>query len=116
MELIRVLTKEREEVDFAIYVDIDDSALFELERDPSIINDKEFISRLPFKRGPHAHIIQLTLRGKVKTRKYIEDLLLRYATVSWVRKDKLYIHKNKEGLYGFYSNSGGLNLQCCQNK
>lgn len=93
--MIRVVTKDNIETDFAIFIDFDDETLDLLRAYPLLMKDSDFVQMMPYMKGDNAHILQLTLNNNFNVFDYIDNLLEKYKSVSWFRKDKLYVRRRK---------------------
>lgn len=79
---------------FSVFATITDEQLAKIETQPDIVHNIDFVKDLMAAHGDNAHMIQLTLEEPRNIVGYMDLLLKRYKSVSWVRDNKFFIRRS----------------------
>lgn len=93
---MKMMTEEQMHSNFAIILELTDVELAFIEEEPTrIFTNPILMQELCRSKGTNAHIVNLTLDSKVSIIFYMNALLEKYQSVSWVNPDnKFYIRRN----------------------
>lgn len=90
---MKMITENSIFSDFAIILEITDAQLNFIEEEPSRFFNTDVILEFMKSKGTNAHIIQLTLMKDINIKYYLDILLNKYSSVSWINPDKKFFIK-----------------------